>query len=159
MKILFVCLGNICRSPTAEGVMRALVASEAPGLCNLIDSAGTSDYHVGHAPDPRSIAAAQRRGYDLTALRARQVTHADFQQFDLLLAMDRSNLTELQRIAPPAAVQRVQLLLHYAPDCGYLEVPDPYGGGPQGFEQVLDLSETAVRGLIHHLQIHQPGAR
>jgi protein-tyrosine phosphatase len=152
VQILFVCLGNICRSPTAEAVVRALAALEAPELGIEVDSAGTAGYHVGDAPDPRMRAAAARRGYDLTALRARIVEPADFERFDLILAMDRENLAVLQRRAPETARARVRLFLEFAPQDEPEEVPDPYYGGPNGFEEVLDLIESAARGLLSHLR-------
>ncbi len=152
MKILFVCLGNICRSPTAEGVLRALAAREAPDLPLEVDSAGTAAYHVGQPPDPRTRAAAARRGYDLSALRARTVEPADFELFDLILAMDRENLNALQRRAPPHTHERLRLFLEFAPDAMPGDVPDPYYGGPNGFEEVLDLVEAATRGLLAHLR-------
>lgn len=149
-RILFVCLGNICRSPTAEGVFRhrALQA----GLNSLqVDSAGTAGWHVGKAPDPRTVAAAQRRGYDLSALRARQVQAADFKNFDLVLAMDKQNLAELKSMAPAGTRTSVGLFLDYADRAAFREVPDPYYGGDAGFEQVLDLIEQASDGLIARL--------
>lgn len=152
MKILFVCLGNICRSPSAEAVFRAIAAREAPELAFEIDSAGTAGYHIGDAPDARSQEAARRRGYDMTALRARIVESGDFERFDLILAMDSNNLEILRKRAPAAYRERVKLFLEFAPDCGLDEVPDPYYGGPSGFEQVLDLVEEASRGLLVHLK-------
>lgn len=152
MKILFVCLGNICRSPSAEAVMRAIAAREAPDLALEIDSAGTAGYHIGDAPDSRSQAAALRRGYDMAPLRARIVEAVDFERFDLILAMDTQNLEVLRKRAPPDYRERVRLFLEFAPDCGLDEVPDPYYGGPAGFEQVLDLVEEASRGLLTHLR-------
>lgn len=146
--VLFVCLGNICRSPTAEAVFRALAEREAPELRIHIDSAGTADYHVGDPPDRRSQRAGAARGYDLSALRGRQVTKADFERFDLLLAMDRANHAGLMALAPSPASERVRLFLTFAPELGLEEVPDPYYGGPSGFEQVLDLAESASRGLL-----------
>lgn len=151
MKILFVCLGNICRSPTAEAVLRALAAREAPELPLEVDSAGTAAYHVGQPPDPRTRAAAARRGYDLSALRARTVEPGDFERFDLILAMDRENLQDLRRRAPSHAHERLRLFLEFAPDAPE-DVPDPYYGGPNGFEEVLDLVETATRALLAHLR-------
>jgi len=150
--ILFVCLGNICRSPTAEAVLRALAAREAPELGIEVDSAGTAGYHVGEPPDPRTRAAAARRGYDLEPLRARVVEAADFERFDMILAMDAENLRVLRRRAPKAAHERLRLLLEFAPQAQHTEVPDPYYGGPNGFEHVLDLIEEAVRGLLAHLR-------
>jgi len=152
MRVLFVCLGNICRSPTAEAVLRALAAREAPELALEVDSAGTADYHVGQPPDPRTRAAAARRGYDLSTLRARTVEAADFERFDLILAMDRENLSVLRRRAPSDARERVRLFLEFAPASAPEEVPDPYYGGPNGFEEVLDLVEAATRGLLAHLR-------
>lgn len=151
MKVLFVCLGNICRSPTAEAVLRELAARDAPELPLEVDSAGTADYHVGQPPDPRTRAAAARRGYDLSALRARTVEPADFERFDLILAMDRENLQALRRRAPSHAHERLRLFLEFAPDAPE-DVPDPYYGGPNGFEEVLDLVETATRALLAHLR-------
>jgi protein-tyrosine phosphatase len=152
MKILFVCLGNICRSPTAEIVFRGIVARDAPDLSIEIDSAGTASYHVGAPPDIRTTQAALRRGYDMSALRARAVEPRDFGRFDLILAMDRHNLEVLQQRAPVAARTRIRLFLEFAPDAGATEVPDPYYGGANGFEEVLDLVEAAARGLLRHVR-------
>jgi protein-tyrosine phosphatase len=152
LRILFVCLGNICRSPTAEAVLRAIAAREARELFVETDSAGTAGYHIGEPPDERSQAAARRRGYDLSALRARIVGPQDFEQFDLLLAMDRDNLAVLRSRAPVACRDRVRLFLDFAPEQGTAEVPDPYYGGANGFEEVLDLIEAAARGLLAHLR-------
>ncbi|MGS0892494.1 low molecular weight protein-tyrosine-phosphatase [Burkholderia stagnalis] len=149
--ICFVCLGNICRSPTAEGVMRHQV--DAAGLAGgiEIDSAGTGDWHVGEPPDTRAQAAARARGYDLSALRARQVSAADFERFDLLLAMDEANFAELRRRCPPRHRDKVRLLMEFAPGAE-TEVADPYFGGAQGFEQVLDQVERACEGLLETLR-------
>ena len=152
VKILFVCLGNICRSPTAEGVLRMLAAREAPELAIEVDSAGTAGYHVGEPPDARTRAAAARRGYSLESLRARVVEPGDFERFDLILAMDEENLRVLQRRAPAHAHERLRLFLEFAPQQDVREVPDPYYGGPNGFEEVLDLVEEAARGLLAHLR-------
>ena len=152
MRILFVCLGNICRSPTAEVVFRAVAARQAPEMVLEIDSAGTAGYHVGELPDRRTREAAARRGYDLSALRARVIEPRDFERFDLILAMDRENLRALERRAPAHARERLRLFLEFAPDAGISEVPDPYYGGPNGFEDVLDLIEAASRGLIEQLR-------
>ena len=152
MKILFVCLGNICRSPTAEAVLRQLAAQEAPELPLEVDSAGTAAYHAGSAPDARTVAAALRRGYALSSLRARVVRPEDFTTFDLILAMDEDNLAVLRRRAPVATHARLKLFLEFAPEQGRREVPDPYYGGPNGFEEVLDLTEAAARGLLAYLR-------
>jgi protein-tyrosine phosphatase len=147
-RVLFVCTGNICRSPTAEGIFRKLVRDA--GLEQLVatDSAGTHDYHVGEPPDPRTLRAAALRGYDLAALRARQLTSGDFLRFDLLIAMDRGHQSMMTRLAPAAGAHKVRLMMCYAGGTGYDEVPDPYYGGPDGFELVLDLLEEASRGLL-----------
>lgn len=151
MKVLFVCLGNICRSPTAEGVFRQYV--EQAGLSDKItmDSAGTADWHTGKAPDPRTQAAAAKRGYDLSGLRGRQATAEDFAEFDLILAMDNSNLSNLQAIQP--ADSKAELAL-YLPRFGISpdEVPDPYYGGEDGFELVLDMLEQASQVLLDELK-------
>jgi protein-tyrosine phosphatase len=147
-RVLFVCLGNICRSPTAEGVLRAIATREFPALPISIDSAGTANYHVGEPPDRRTVAAARRRGYDLSSQRARQLHADDFERFDYVLAMDRANLAELERQRPAAASAQLGLFLDYAPDSGFEEVPDPYYGGVEDFERVLDLCEAGARGLL-----------
>lgn len=152
MKILFVCLGNICRSPTAEGVARALAQREAPQLDLHFDSAGTGDYHIGAPPDARATLAAQRRGYDISGLRARQVRAEDFLHFDLVLAMDQDNLRDLHAMAPPGFEHRARLFLSYCESAGCAAVPDPYHGGTEHFEAVLDLTERGVRGLLGTLQ-------
>lgn len=152
MRVLFVCLGNICRSPTAESVLRAFAAREAPELNLEVDSAGTAGYHIGEPPDARTRQAAARRGYDLGRLRARVVAPADFERFDLILAMDRENLSVLRRRAPEGTHERLRLLLEFAPPGSPEDVPDPYYGGPNGFEEVLDLIEAAVSGLLRHLR-------
>jgi protein-tyrosine phosphatase len=152
IRVLFVCLGNICRSPTAEGVLRELAAIEAPELDLEVDSAGTADYHIGNAPDVRSQRAAQRRGIDLSGLRAREVLPEDFQRFDFILAMDRENLRELEALQPEGSKATLRLFLESAPPGRSLEVPDPYYGGPAAFEEVLDLTTAAARGLIAELK-------
>lgn len=159
MRILFICMGNICRSPTAEGVFRHVMATQAPQLQIEIDSAGTHDYHVGAPPDRRSIAAAKRRGIDLSALRARMVATEDFSRYDLILAMDEENLSELKRRAPPAHHERIRLMMEFAPQAASRTVPDPYYGGPQGFEEVLDLLEEAASGLMQELLARQQRSR
>ncbi|MFZ2509141.1 MAG: low molecular weight protein-tyrosine-phosphatase [Steroidobacteraceae bacterium] len=147
-RVLFVCLGNICRSPTAAAVFRHLAHREAAGLAVEADSAGTHTYHIGSAPDARTVAAALRRGIDMSGMRARVVEPADFERFDLLLAMDQQNYGHLLRMAPPERRDRVRLFLEFAPDQERREVPDPYYGGATGFEDVLDLVEEAARGLL-----------
>jgi len=149
--VLFVCLGNICRSPTAEGVLRAIAARDFPGVKLDIDSAGTASYHVGEPPDRRTVAAARRRGYDLASQRARQVQRDDFTRFSHVLAMDGANLAELERLAPEGSSARLALFLEFAPEAHTLEVPDPYYGGVEDFERVLDLCEMAARGLLSRL--------
>lgn len=146
--ILMCCMGNICRSPTAEGVLRAKL--EAAGLSDRVelDSAGTHDYHVGRAPDPRSQRAALQRGYDLSALRARQVVVADFDRFDLILAMDLHNMSTLRRLRPEVDPSRLRLLMSFATHHRVEEVPDPYYGEGDGFETVLDYVEDACDGVI-----------
>jgi protein-tyrosine phosphatase len=151
-KVLFVCLGNICRSPTAEGVLRHLAAKEAPQLALEIDSAGTADYHLGAPPDPRSQHAALRSGIDISGLRARQIAEDDFARFDLILAMDGANLRELQAMQPRNSRAAVKLFLEYAPDLGLRDVPDPYYRDAAAFEEVLDLTTAASRGLLAALQ-------
>jgi protein-tyrosine phosphatase len=151
-RVLFVCLGNICRSPTAEGVLRHLAAKEMPGLALEIDSAGTADYHIGAPPDPRSQRAALKRGIDISGLQARQVAADDFARFDLILAMDAENLRELQALKPRNSRAAVKLFLEYAPDLGLRDVPDPYYRDAAAFEEVLDLTTAAARGLLAALQ-------
>ncbi len=151
VRVLFVCLGNICRSPTAEGVLRHMMIEEAPELKVEIDSAGTADYHVGDPPDPRTQRAALRRGIDLRGLRARRVVPGDFSKFDLILAMDRQNLRDLASLRPAASTAQLRLFMEYAPD-SCLEVPDPYYGDEDAFERVLDLTTLAARGLVAQLR-------
>lgn len=150
-RVLFVCMGNICRSPTAEGVLKHLAAERAPGVALEVDSAGTHDYHVGEPPDPRAIAAAARRGIDLRGLRARRVEDADFERFDLIVAMDRLNREVLRARSPIEFHERIRLFMEFAGDDRDEDVPDPYYGGPLGFEQVLDLAEEASAGLLDEL--------
>lgn len=152
MRLLFVCMGNICRSPTAEAVFREVLRMEGQGLEVHVDSAGTHGYHVGEPPDARAIAAARRRGYRMDDLRARRVEAVDFERFDLLLAMDEDNLAFLHRIAPAGQRERARLLLDFAPAAGRRDVPDPYYGGEAGFEEVLDLVEEAARGLLDEIR-------
>jgi protein-tyrosine phosphatase len=153
MRILFVCMGNICRSPTAEGVMRRLLDEAELTQRVHVESAGTGAWHVGDAPDERATLAARRRGVTLAGA-ARQVSPADFGDFDLLIAMDRANLRELLAVAPDEeAAEKVRLLREFDPSSsGDLDVPDPYYGGDRGFETVLDLVEAACRGLLDELR-------
>lgn len=151
MRILFVCLGNICRSPSAEGIMRLRLAEAGLADAVTVDSCGTGDWHVGKAPDARAQAAARRRGIELGSLRARQLEAADFERFDYLLAMDDDNLANLEAMRPADCSAHVGLLLDFAGQPGRA-VPDPYYGGEQGFDGVLDLLERAADGLIDHLQ-------
>ena len=146
--VLFVCLGNICRSPTAHGVFENLVSERGLGNAIHVDSCGTGDWHVGHAPDRRAAAEARRRGYELDHLRARQVEPADFERFDYILAMDRMNLADLEVMRPAWFDGRLGLFLSYAPAAGVVEVPDPYYGAEDGFSRVLDLVEAASTGLL-----------
>ncbi|MBM7060988.1 low molecular weight phosphotyrosine protein phosphatase [Pseudomonas sp. UL073] len=146
MKVLFVCMGNICRSPTAEGVFRQRLATAGLEARVTVDSAGTGDWHVGKAPDGRSRQAAAARGYDLSVLRARQVCVDDFTRFDLILAMDHDNLARLQAMRPAGGAELDLFLRRY--QLALDEVPDPYYGGADGFEQVLDLIEQASDALL-----------
>ncbi|MBC3810000.1 MULTISPECIES: low molecular weight protein-tyrosine-phosphatase [Undibacterium] len=150
--ILFICMGNICRSPTAEGVFRA--KAKAAGISEqlVIDSAGTHAYHIGEPPDARSHGFAVKRGFDLSQQRARQIKAEDFVNFDLLLAMDKSNLALLQAACPEPYQHKLDLLMHYAQHTQAEEVPDPYYGGVSGFDLVLDYIEDASEGLVARLQ-------
>ena len=152
VKVLFVCMGNICRSPTAEGVFRKLHQELAPEFDIQVDSAGTHAYHVGDPPDLRSHTAALRRGVDISGHRGRQATFQDFHEFDYVIAMDSDNLRRLQAIRPKEAKGQLRLLLEYAPQAGALDVPDPYYGGAAGFERVLDLVEQGGRGLLEEIR-------
>lgn len=152
ISVLFVCMGNICRSPTAEGVFRKLVADAQLRDRIKIDSAGTHDYHIGEPPDPRSRQAALRRGVDLSMLRARQVCGEDFERFDWIVAMDEANLRLLQMRCPAEHAPKLSLLLDHSSQPATREVPDPYYGGGEGFDRVLDLVEAGGRGLLARLQ-------
>ena len=157
VRLLFVCLGNICRSPTAEGVMGKIILDRGWEGRVHIDSAGTGDYHVGELADLRARRAAKRRGIDLVH-RARQVNAADFERFDYLLAMDGSNLTNLERRAPPSARAKLALLRSFDQSAPYgAEVPDPYDGDEDDFEDVLDICERACQGLAAHVATHHLG--
>lgn len=150
-KILFVCLGNICRSPVAEAVFAHLAEQAGHGDRFELDSAGTGSWHVGNPPDPRSVAAAAARGVDLSDLRARQVTQQDFKMFDLILAMDATNHATLLALAPQQYAEKIQFFLDDTPDSRQREVPDPYYGGEDGFEDLLDLVEEGSRALLARL--------
>ncbi len=153
VKVLFVCTGNICRSPTAEGVFRALIDQEGLSDRILIDSAGTGSWHVGESPDPRSQEAAKRRGIDLSPIRARQVARSDFAAFDYVLAMDSGNYRQLESICPFEAENKLSMFLDFAPSAERTDVPDPYYGGANGFDHVLDLIEEGSRGLLADIRI------
>jgi protein-tyrosine phosphatase len=153
LRVLMVCTGNICRSPTAEAVLRRMLAEAGMHRDVEVDSAGIVDYHAGSPPDPRAQAHGARRGYDLSRLRARKVRPADFERFDLLLAMDADHVDYLIERCPPAHAGRIRLLLDFAPGATPgAEVPDPYYGAPAGFDRVLDLVELACEGLLPHLR-------
>ena len=150
-KILFVCLGNICRSPMAEGAFRHLVEERGLEERVEIDSAGTGAWHVGEAPDERAMAAAIMRGIDLSGQRARKVRPEDFAHYDYILPMDQQNHMNLMRMSPPEHRHKIRLFLSFAPDQPEREVPDPYYGGEQGFEHALDLVQAASRGLLREI--------
>ena len=160
ISVLFVCMGNICRSPIAEGVFRQRVAQAGLERLIEIDSAGTHGYHIGARPDVRAQVAATRRRYDLSGLRARQVTREDIDVFDYVLAMDRDNLAYLNSLGSPDHRKKLQLFLDYATSVNLREVPDPYYGPEEGFELVLDLAENASVGLLTHIQrqLSTPGS-
>ena len=149
--VLFVCTGNICRSPSAEAIFRKLAADSGMSQTVTADSAGTHAYHVGEPPDPRAQKAAAKRGYDLSGLRARTIEDTDFQRFDLILAMDQEHYAILSRSAGSAADRKLKLMMSYARRFKERDVPDPYYGGPQGFERVLDMLEDAAQGLLEAL--------
>lgn len=157
ISVLFVCLGNICRSPLAEGTFGAVVAERGAADAFLLDSAGTGAWHLGSAPDPRSIAIAARHGVDISRQRARKVTAEDFDRFDLILGMDRSNVDELRRIAPEAAPRKIHLFLDFA-EGRQTDVPDPYYGGPEGFADVYRMVRTASEALAGKLPARAGGA-
>jgi protein-tyrosine phosphatase len=156
VKVLFVCMGNICRSPTAHGVFEAMVRDEGLEHIIEIDSAGTHAYHVGEPPDRRSQQSAVGRGYRLDHLRARKVASEDFALFDYVIAMDHANYNDLQLICPTGFEQRLSLFMDFAPDFGRKEVPDPYYGGDRGFEHVLDMVEEASKGLLEEILKRHP---
>jgi len=153
VQVLFVCMGNICRSPTAHGVFRKMVIDE--GLSDLIeiDSAGTHAYHVGNPPDRRAQQTAHFRGIDLSDLRARQARSEDFEQFDYVIAMDKDNFHGLKLISPEGKLDRLHMFLDFAPSIKAKEVPDPYYGGHEGFERVFDMVEEASKGLLEDIRL------
>jgi protein-tyrosine phosphatase len=156
VRVLFVCLGNICRSPTAEGVFRQVVRQASLADYIDIDSAGTHAYHIGDPPDRRAQAAAARRGVDLSGLRGRQATPRDIEEFDYVLAMDRENLQNLQAICPSGLETKLRLFLEFAGERVEQEVPDPYFGGESGFDRVLDMIEDAAQGLLADIRQRHP---
>lgn len=156
IKVLFVCMGNICRSPTAHGVFRRLVETRGLEQRFEIDCAGTHGYHVGRAPDPRAQAAVLKRGIDIGHLRARKVSGADFTYFDYILAMDKDNYDDLLALCPEAHTRKLRLFMAFAPELHVEEVPDPYYGGASGFDRVLDLVEAASAGFLTHVERAPP---
>lgn len=152
VRVIFVCLGNICRSPTAEAVFQKLVADKGYGQLIEIDSAGTHAYHVNEPPDERAQAAASRRGIDMSSLRGRRATASDIEQFDYVLAMDSENYHNLLAISSDEHQHKIKLFMEFAPDRPEDEVPDPYYGGASGFDNVLDMVEEAARGLLQHIR-------
>lgn len=155
-RVLFVCLGNICRSPTAEGVFTSKLEQHGLATSVAVESCGIGNWHAGQGPDERATAAAARRGYDLSKLRARQVKAADFERFDYIVAMDRMNLTELEAMRPTGFDGKLALFLSFADGVELEEVPDPYFGGDDGFSEVLDLIEQASEGLIREIVDARP---
>ena len=152
IKVLFVCMGNICRSPTAQGTFEKVVKEANLEKKIFIDSAGTHAYHIGEQPDPRSQSVAKNRGIDLSKQRARKVSLKDFEEFDYILPMDKDNHSSLRLICPDAYLNKIKLFLDYAPETGVKEVPDPYYGGEKGFEWVFDLTEAASKGLLETIR-------
>lgn len=152
--VLFLCMGNICRSPTAHGVFRHMIKAAGLGTIVHVSSAGTHNYHPGKPPDQRSQQTAARRGYDLSDLRARQITHADFIEHDLLLAMDWDNLALAESVCPPSMQHKLRRLTQFCREHDVSVVPDPYYGGEKDFTQALDLIEDACTGLLDHVQRH-----
>jgi len=156
VKVLFVCLGNICRSPTAHGVFESMLESEGLSSSVSVDSAGTGAWHAGHSPDGRAQQAAISRGVDLSHIRARQVEIEDFEMFDYILAMDKTNLNDLLDQSPEAYKEKIKLFLSFGQDDKILEVPDPYYGGVKGFDTVLNLVESACQGLLEEIKKNHP---
>ncbi len=154
VNILFVCMGNICRSPSAEGVFRKLLENQGLSESVIVDSAATHDYNIGNPPDPRAQSAAWRRGIDLSGQRARLARPRDFERFDYILAMDSDNRADLTHICPPGEEHRLGMFLEFAPHLEWRDVPDPYLSGASAFEFVLDLLEAAAAGLLAHIRQH-----
>lgn len=152
VSVLFVCMGNICRSPTAHGVFQTLVEKEGLGDIIEIDSAGTHAYHVGEPPDPRAQQTALGRGIDLSGQRARRARSDDFTSFDFIVAMDQDNYHSLSAICPEGLEDKIHMLMDFAPDFSTREVPDPYYGGPSGFDRVFDMVEAAAEGLLSEIK-------
>lgn len=152
IKVLFVCMGNICRSPTAQGVFQSLVSEAALTEHIHVDSAGTHAYHVGEPPDARAREAALRRGVDLGDQQARRLTPTDFEAFDYVVAMDQGNYEDMSQLCEAELLAKLRLFLEFAPELGMLEVPDPYYGGATGFERVLDLIEAGAKGLLAEIR-------
>ena len=148
-RVLFVCLGNICRSPTAEAIMRRKLQDRGLERWFEVSSAGTGNWHVGEQPDARAMQAAITRGYDMSELRAKQIHENDFKYYDLVLAMDRSNVSNMRRVCPSGCLSKIGLLMGYVPHANQDEVPDPYYGGEDGFDQVLNMLEEACDNLIN----------
>lgn len=148
IKVLFVCMGNICRSPTAQGTFEKVVKEAGLEKQIFIDSAGTHAYHIGENPDPRSQSVAKNHGIDLSKQQARKVSLKDFEEFDYILAMDKDNRSSLRLICPDEYLEKIYLFLDFSPESGFKEIPDPYYGGEKGFELVLNLTETASQGLL-----------
>lgn len=156
VRVLFVCMGNICRSPTAQGAFAMLVKQQGMEDTIEIDSAGTHAYHIGEPPDRRAQASAMQRGIDLSTQRARLIEKADFEKFDYVLAMDEENYQNLAALCPDSHKQRLKLLMEFAPHLNQREVPDPYYGGTSGFERVMDMVESAAQGLLDDIRKHYP---
>lgn len=148
VSVLFVCTGNICRSPTAEGLFREYVRCAGIESSFRIDSAGTGGWHHGEAPDPRSVMTAMKSGLDISGLRARQLRANDYHDFDFMIAMDRTHLAHMERQCPAGAVTSMSLLLSHVENCGHVDVPDPYYGGPSDFDLTYDLIESGVASLV-----------
>jgi protein-tyrosine phosphatase len=152
IKVLFVCMGNICRSPTAQGTFEKVVKDAGLEKQIFIDSAGTHAYHIGENPDSRTQITAKKHGLDLSKQRARKVSLDDFEKFDYILAMDKDNYSSLRLICPDEHLDKIKLFLDYAPETGFSEVPDPYYGGEKGFELVFDLTIAASKGLLETIR-------